>query len=64
MAEGQCGEIQRLLDSHLRTAQDLCGRCDKQLHVKGKIFFFLYAKGILLNFMNTVNYSFVCMSFI
>ena len=40
MAEGQCGEIQQLLDSHLTTAQDLCGRCDKQLHVKGKIFFF------------------------
>ena len=41
MAEGQCGEIQLLLDSHLKTAQDLCGRCDKQLHVRGTFSFSL-----------------------
>ena len=64
MAEGQCGEIQRLLDSHLTTAQDLCGRCDKQLHVKGKIFFLLCVNGISLNFTNSVNCGFVCTSFI
>ena len=50
MAEGQCGEIQRLLDSHLTTAQDLCGRCDKQLHVKGKIFFFTLCEWNFIKF--------------
>ena len=39
MAEVQCGEIQLLLDSHLKTAQDLCSRCDKQLHIRGELFF-------------------------